>query len=647
MSDPLAHVDPDRRYESGSYAGSLSRWEILFECRSPAASGKHVWLSAPSNMVPFVNRLFYGDNLDILRSGEIAPNSVDLVYLDPPFNSNRVYNVLFGEAGRGAEAQVQAFDDTWKWSTETDQMFEELVAGGLAPAVAEALEAMRGLLKESNLMAYLIHMTPRLAELHRVLKQSGSMYIHCDPTASHYLKVVLDSIFGATQFRNEIIWRRTGAHTPRTSFGPVHDVIFFYVKSSDYFFNVIRRPYTRKHVVSRYREQDDGRWKFTSGGNILTGPGAGRGDSSRAWRGFDPAAKNRHWAIPGFVAAKMPPEFLDLPVLDRLEVALEAGLIEIIPGRAWPEPVRFLEPGDGSPVGDIWCYQPGTEGVLAGTDECIDQDVAYLGPTAPERLGYPTQKPVGLLERIIKSSCPPDGVVLDPFCGCGTTLDAAINLDRSWVGIDITYLSIDLIRNRLRSTHGEGIDETYEVLGVPADLASAHALFRRSPFDFERWAVSLVRGTPNSRQVGDRGSDGIIRFATGSRSRAKAIVSVKGGRQLMPAMVRDLEGVVAHTRDAEMGVLITLHTSTRGMRDAAATGGYYQDWVGNRYPKIQIFSVEDLLSGRLPSMPPVVPPYIKAQQRVPTEQQLAFGIDEADDLPGDTEVIPDMAEDAE
>jgi DNA methylase/NACHT-associated inactive restriction endonuclease len=457
----------------------------------------------------------------------------------------------------------------------------------------------------------------------------------------------MDTIFGAVQFRNEVIWRRTGAHTPRSSYGPVHDTLLLYTKSSDYYFNVIRRPYTRKHAASRYTLQADGRWKFTSGGNILTGAGAGEGESSQPWRGFDPAAKNRHWAVPGFVTAQMPPEFVSLGVLDKLEAAYQAGLIEIIPGRAWPEPVRYLEPGDGSPVGDIWCYQPGTEETLHGTDACIDADVAYLGPTSPERLGYPTQKPVGLMERVINASCPPGGVVLDPFCGCGTTVDAAINLKRSWIGIDITYLSIDLIRNRLRTSHGDAIDDTYEVLGVPADLASAHDLFERSAFDFERWAVSLVRGTPNAKQVGDRGSDGVIRFSTGEKTRAKAIVSVKGGKQLTPSMVRDLEGVVAKTKEVEMGVLITLHNATKGMRDAAATGGTYRDHFGNAYPKIQIFSVEEILSGARCQMPPVIAPYTEARKRAPADEQLAFGIDEADDLPAEVGVAPDAAEDAE
>lgn len=589
------------------------------------------------------NTLHYGDNLDVLRSGEIPPNSVDLVYLDPPFNSNRVYNVIFNKKG-DAQAQVQAFDDTWTWTTDTDEHYESLISGGgLPPRTADLLAAMRELLGTSNLMAYLVVMTPRLVELHRVLKPTGSLYLHCDPTASHYLKIMLDGIFDQKNFRNEIIWRRTGAHSPPSSFGPIHDVILFYTKSSDYYFKVIRRPHTKKHVESRYTRQPDGRLKFTSGGNVLTGAGIRNGDSGKPWKGFDPTSKDRHWAVPGFLADQMPAGWTDLPLLERLDAAYEAGLIEIDPERAWPEPVRYLRPGDGNPLGDIWCYEPGTEGVLHGTADCIDQDVQYLGPTSPERLGYPTQKPAGLMERILRSSCPPGGVVLDPFCGCGTTVDAAINLGLNWIGIDITYLSIDLIRNRLRQTHGDSIDDTYAVRGVPKDLQGAHDLFARSPFDFERWAVSLVRGTPNAKQVGDRGKDGIIKFVTGKKTTAKAIVSVKGGKQLTPGMVRELEGTVSKTKGAEMGVLVTLHRATKGMQQEAATGGVYSDWVGNAYSKIQILSIEQILTeNKKPHMPPIVPPYTEAQKRITTGVQLSFGLDDPEDeLPVDVDVIPD------
>jgi DNA modification methylase len=567
------------------------------------------------------NQLFYGDNLDVLKQS-IASDSIDLIYLDPPFNSNAVYNVSFANAG-DAGAQIQAFDDTWTWTPETSSHYDFYVHdGGLPELAAEALAGVRALTRESPLAAYMVAMAPRLVELHRVLKSTGSLYLHCDPTASHYLKVMMDAIFGPTNFRNEIIWRRTGAHSPRRSFGPTHDVILFYSKTNDYYFKAITRPYSLQHVESRYTHQPDGRWKFTSGGNVLTGPGVSRGESGQPWRGFDPTTKNRHWAMPGFVTEQMPPGFEDLGTLDKLEAAYQAKLIDIIPGRAWPEPVRYLKPTDGNPAGDIWAYQPGTSGVLYGTDAGIDEDVAYLGPTSPERLGYPTQKPVGLLSRIIEASCPPDGIVLDPFCGCGTAIDASVRLDRRWIGIDITFIAVDLIRNRLRLQHGNEIDETYEVLGVPADLAAAHSLFERDPFEFERWAVSLVRGTPNQRQVGDRGRDGIIRLYQGKKQKpGQIVVSVKGGKQLNPSMVRDLEGTVAHDAKLTGGILITLWKATKGMHGSADTAGTFVDLVGNQYPLIQLITVEELLHGKKLKLPPVIPPYTDAKPVVEVVQE--------------------------
>jgi site-specific DNA-methyltransferase (adenine-specific) len=293
-------------------------------------------------------------------------------------------------------------------------------------------------------------MAPRLLELKRVLKSTGSIYLHCDPTASHYLKMLMDAVFGPENFKNEIVWRRTGAHGPRRSFGPIHDTLLFYSKANDYFFRVVKRPYLKGHVDSRYTlEEETGRYKFTSGGNVLTGANATQGESGRPWRGFDPCAKNRHWAIPGFLAEEMPAAFADLGVLAKLEALYQAGLVEIRPGAAWPTPVRYLRDGDGHPFGDIWAYQPYTEGAVHGTEAGIDADIAWMGPTDPERLGYQTQKPVGLLMRIIESSCPPSGVVLDPFCGSGTSIAAAQAGSRRWIGIDESPIAIRLVKQRL------------------------------------------------------------------------------------------------------------------------------------------------------------------------------------------------------
>lgn len=562
-----------------------------------------------------MNRLFYGDNLEVLRA-HVPDASVDLVYLDPPFNSNRDYNVIFKNKSAGeSHAQLEAFTDTWTWSQEAERTYQDLLSGGAFVRTADAIEAMRRILGETDLLAYLVMMTPRLIELHRVLKPTGSLYLHCDPTASHYLKIILDAIFGPECFKNEVIWRRTGSHTPSTQYGPIHDVILFYSREkTGHYFQPQKTPYTIEHVKTRYKQQPDGQWKFTSGGNVLTGAGSGTGESSQPWRGVDPAAKNRHWAIPGFITEQMPEEFKKMGVLERLEAAYQAGLIEIIPGQAWPQPVRYLKDGDGIALSDIWAYQPGTKGVLAGTDKAIDEDVAYLGPTSPERLGYPTQKPIGLLSRIISTSCPPDGVVLDPFCGCGTAVDAAQKLGRNWIGIDVTYLAVDLIDKRLQSTYGESIVDTYEIVGIPRDIGGAQALFARNPFDFERWAVSLIHGQPNEKQVGDRGIDGVIRFHTG-RETERTLISVKGGKQLNPAFVRELIGAV-ESQKAAMGVLITMEPPTKGMLDAARRSGIYtMPANGQQFPKVQILTVPDLLMGKRPELPPPLMPYTQAQRR--------------------------------
>ncbi len=425
------------------------------------------------------NALYCGDNLEVLRRHG-RDETVDLVYLDPPFNSGQNYHQLFKTwNGTASAASIPAFEDTWRWDAAATTAFQESVETG--GRVADALLAFRRFLGDSDLLAYLSMMAPRLVELRRVLKSTGSIYLHCDPTASHYLKMLMDAIFGPENFRNEIVWRRTGAHGPRRSFGPIHDTLLFYSKTNNYFFQIAKRPYMKGHVDSRYMlESETGRYKFTSGGNVLTGAGATGGESGRPWRGFEPAAKNRHWAIPGFLAEQMPTQFAELSVLAKLEALYAAGLIEIRPGAAWPTPVRYLSKADGHPFGDIWAYQPYTDGSVHGTEEGIDADVAWMGPTDPERLGYQTQKPLGLLARIIGSSCPPNGLVLDPFCGCGTTLVAAQAGARGWIGIDQNHAAIELVKERLRDAFGLEAAKDYTVVGESPARVRARRVVRPS-----------------------------------------------------------------------------------------------------------------------------------------------------------------------
>jgi site-specific DNA-methyltransferase (adenine-specific) len=545
------------------------------------------------------NMLYYGDNLEVLKL-HIKDESVDLIYLDPPFKSNQDYNVLFQEQdGTRSAAQIKAFTDTWRWDQASVKSFDEIVeAGG---QVSLALQAMKTFLGTNDMLAYLTMMAPRLVELRRVLKPTGSIYLHCDPTASHYLKMLMDAVFGPDQFRNEIIWRRTGAHGPQRSFGPIHDTLLFYSKTNEYFFRVLRKPYMRGHVESRYKKDDTGELKFISGGNVLTGAGATRGESGQTWRGFNPSAKDRHWAVPGFLTEQMPPDFAKLGVLEKLETLYKEGLIDIREGCEWPTPVRYLRPDDGHPLQDIWAYQPYTEKTVFGTDEGIDADVAWLGPTDPERLDYPTQKPVGLLTRIIRSSCPENGTVLDPFCGCGTTIEAAQSLGRRWIGIDITHLAITLIRSRLHDAfNGE---PSYKVVGEPVDLEGAKALALEDRYQFQWWALGKVnaRPTPPDQKKGsDRGVDGRIFFHEKEGGPTKMIVlQVKSG-VVGPKDVRDLNG----TRDREkaaISALLTLEDPTPEMNLEAVNAGFYKpDYrmsEDEKYRRMQIITIEQLLEG--------------------------------------------------
>jgi DNA modification methylase len=523
------------------------------------------------------NQLFYGDNLEILRN-EIPDESVDLIYLDPPFNSNRSYNVLFKtHAGVKAAAQIEAFNDTWVWSYQTEELFDELVAGGSPQKVADALIAMKRLLGENDVMAYMVMMTARLVELHRVLKSTGSLYLHCDPTASHYLKVMMDAIFSPTNFRSEITWQRTSTHNDAKRWSPNADIIFYYGKTNNVTWNPVYLAYTNQYRDDKYRHKDSDGRIYRLGD--ITSPNP-RPNLTYVWKGHQPPPNG--WRF-------------SKETMKRLDKE----------GRIWypdskakrPQLKRYLDEQDGTVAGNIWT------------------DISPINSRAAERLGYPTQKPLALLERIISASSNPGDIVLDPFCGCGTTIDAAQKLDRQWVGIDVTYLAIDLIEKRLERTYGEEIQNTYVLRGVPKDVAGAQALFDANAFDFERWAVSLVDGQPNEKQVGDKGKDGIIRFATKPGEYGSVIVSVKGGKTVNPAMVRELDGTVK-AQKADMGVLITLSKPTKGMKDAAQhTGSYTYELSGHTYPKVQIITIEELFAGKKVDMPTPMLPYKLAKSR--------------------------------
>lgn len=485
------------------------------------------------------NALYYGDNLDVLRR-HVSDESVDLVYLDPPFNSNADYNVLFSEHGEKSAAQIEAFTDTWEWNSDARLAYEEVVeAGG---HVADTMRAFRTMLGSSDMLAYLSMMAPRLIELRDVLKPTGSLYLHCDPTAGAYLKLLLDAVFGPRQFRNEIVWhyrRWTGA---ARSFLKMHDTIFLYTKTGDYTFNRQFTAYTEGSLKRK---------------------------------------KNYHTRIKG----------------DDVYVT------------------HVNEQGVGE--NDVWQIQ-------------------LLNSQAKERLGYPTQKPVELLRKIILASSNEGDIVLDPFAGCGTTIDAAQELGRRWIGIDVTHLSIGLIKHRLVDRYGADIAKTYRTIGEPTTVDDARVLATEDKFQFQAWALGLVgaRVAGSDKKGGDKGIDGRLYFHEGDDDTRQIVLSVKGGEHLVPNFVRDLRGVIEREK-AEIGVLISFEEPTAGMRAEAAEAGFYTSPWG-KHPRIQLRTVGELLAGKGIDYPHVTGSNVTLRRATrakaaPGEQTALFGGVEAGD----------------
>lgn len=476
-----------------------------------------------------MNLLFYGDNLDVLRQ-HLKDETVDLIYLDPPFKSNQDYNVLFTEQnGTRSKAQIKAFEDTWRWDEEAAAAYRDVVESG--GRVSQALQAFRTLLGESDMMAYLSMMAPRLVELRRVLKSTGSIYLHCDSTAGAHLRLLLDAVFGSENFRNEIIWAyKSGGATPKR-FARKHDVLLFYAKSAS-----------------------------TCGFNTLKEKSYNRGLKPYRFKGVQ--------------------EYQD-----------EIG---------WYTLVNMK---------DVW-------------------HIDMVGRTSRERLGYPTQKPEPLLERVIKASSNEGDTVLDPFCGCGTTITVAQGLKRQWIGIDITHLAITLIKHRLQDAFGNRV--TYKVIGEPVSLPDAETLAKADPYQFQWWALGLVGARPVDQKKGaDKGIDGRLYFhdeADSAKAKTKQIIlSVKAGHTTV-SHLRDLRGVIER-EGAEVGVLITMRSPTQPMRREAAAAGFYDSPWGTRHRRIQILTVRQLLGGKRIDYPParqVNVTFKKAPKRNPTADETGF-----------------------
>jgi site-specific DNA-methyltransferase (adenine-specific) len=516
------------------------------------------------------NTLFYGDNLPILRD-HIADESVDLIYLDPPFNSSRSYNVLFKEEG-GAEsgAQITAFEDTWHWGADAERTYHELVQNAPSKVVV-MLGALREFVGANQMMAYLVMMTARLIELRRVLKPTGSIYLHCDPTASHYLKIVMDTIFGPEAFTNEIIWKRSDPKGHAfTRYPSTHDVILFYVKGNDVTWNAQYSEYDQGYLESHYSniEAETGRHYTLSD---CTNPNKDRPNLTYEWHGV---TKVWRWTK------------------EKMQQMHDSGRLVYTKSGA-PRYKRYLDEMQGTPVTTIW------------------DDIPFINSQAQERLGYPTQKPLTLLERILQASSNEGDVVLDPFCGCGTAIAAAQKLNRRWIGIDVTHLSITLMKYRLKDSFGLVEKKDYAVVGEPEDISSARQLAKDDRYQFQWWALSLVQAKPLGGESGsregkkgsDKGIDGAINFVNEKSKLERVLIQVKSGH-VKSGDVRDLRGVVERD-EAAIGVFFTLEEPTKDMLTEAVSAGFYHSNLWQRdYPRVQILTIEDLLNGKGIDMPP-------------------------------------------
>jgi DNA modification methylase len=537
-----------------------------------------------------MNRLLFGDNLKWLRDTRTFPDaSVDLVYLDPPFNSNADYNVLFREvSGEASQAQFHAFTDTWNWA-DAAQTYAEFVDDCPNTAVVEMMDALHDFLRNSPMMAYLAMMAPRLVELHRVLKPTGSLYLHCDPTASRYLGLMLDGIFGQQNFQNELVWKRTSARSDSHRWNHIHDTILFYSKSGGFTWNTQYTPYDEAYTAKFYQHVEPKTGRRYASDN-LTAAGTREGSSGKPWHGINVKRKGIHWKY----------------TIEGLEKLDKEGRI------IWPEK-----------EGGVPRYKRYLDEMPGLAVQSIITDIPPLSAQSAEKLEYPTQKPVALLERIISASSNKGDVVLDPFCGCGTTIHAAQKLDRQWIGIDVTYLAVNLIKRRLKDAFGD--DAQFEECGQPTDFGSAKELARLDKWQFQQWALSLIDARPRMEGDGkgaDRGVDGMLYFYETKDKREKILVQVKGGgvqRNDVATLLGDV-----NNQKFVAGILITLEKPTKPMREEAADAVRYTSkfWHDKDYAKIQILTIEGLLDGtERVQAPPQLNPFAKAQREVRPEKQ--------------------------
>ena len=537
-----------------------------------------------------MNRLYYGDCLTVMQSMNLA--SVDLIYLDPPFNSNRDYNAIYkDETGRPLPVQVEAFCDTWTFTEETERAIRQqpvlMRENGIDDSVAEFWRMWMRALRNTNprLLAYLTYMVQRLLPMRGLLKPTGSIYLHCDPTASHYIKVLMDAVFGHDNFQNEVVWKRTSSHNSAKRWGPIHDTLLFYSKSSKFTWNKIFQSYDQSYLDKSYRLEDGhGRYRLTE----ITGPGTREGQSGDQWRGVNPTDRGRHWAVPKLPKwINLPDDYSSWSVQERLDFIDSSGLIDWPKRGEMPRFKRHLDLSSGVPLQDIVADIPAVGG--------------------KENMGYDTQKPVPLLERIIKASSNPGDTILDPFCGCATTIEAAQNLGRQWIGIDIAIHAVKRVakvwlEDRLGLVEGQD----FTIDGVPKTWEGASDLWQRDKYHFQKWAVEQVDGFVTTKRTADGGIDGRIYFDHPDHKDFQSMaLEVKGGKNVGIAVLRELRGVI-QTDQAQMAGLIVLNDpSDRQMasyrRFMAESGDL--DVYGVLYPRFQILTVEQILKGERFKMP--------------------------------------------
>ncbi|MCC6427541.1 MAG: restriction endonuclease [Phycisphaerales bacterium] len=523
------------------------------------------------------NLLLFGDNLPFLTDPDVfASESVDLVYLDPPFNSNANYNVLFKETtGQLSSAQIRAFDDTWSWDDAANGALHRLMHERHAPDRLKSLvKTFHSFLGHSPMLAYLVQMAVRLVHLRRVLKPSGSLYLHCDPTASHYLKLVLDGIFGPERFLNEIVWKRTSGRKGPTRFGRVHDVILFYSPGEGATWNPPSLPLTQESMRGHDFVKEGGKVYRVSDLSAMGG-----GPERRFGKSAIAPPAGRHWQY-------------DQQGVDE---RWRDGRIRLN-SKGVPRLYTPIEDLPGVAVHDVWT------------------DIEPINAAAQERLHYPTQKPLALLKRIIAASSNPGDVVLDPFCGCGTTIDAVESLNREspgqpprrWIGIDVTHLAVNLIKSRLTRFDPPPL---YNVRGEPVDIDGASALFKQNPYQFQFWACGLVGARPYGSMDGrpgkkgaDRGIDGVRYFVDDATGPKTILVQVKGGKSGAKD-VRDFRGTIER-EGAALGIFIAAAAPTKEMvKEAATAAPYKSSSERSGIPRIQIVTIEKLLSGGTPTQP--------------------------------------------